>query len=163
MATLGQIGLVTGRGIVPAAVRYGTAAEVSHVIIDAGDGMVVSAQLGGAVLRPIEHYPAATWSRYEYRPGQAQAVADFARAHLGAPYNLAAAAVVVLSRALTMHLPPDRTLRFYQCAQLAEDALLEAGVIPYRHGREPGPASPRTFQLEFTARGWYQPRTRTLT
>lgn len=156
----GQIGLVTGRGLVPAAVRAGAGTSFSHVIIDAGDGMVASAQLGGTVLRPRTDYPEAVWSHFAMALWQAQAVADFARAHVGAPYNLASAAAVVLSRALTMHLPPDRQLRFYQCAQLAEDALTYAGVLLYLDGREPGPASPRTFQREFEARGWYRPATK---
>lgn len=155
MATLGQVGLVVGHGILPAAVRAGSGAEFSHVIIHAGDGMVASAQLGGTVLRPAEEYPNAVWSHYVMALWQAEAVADFVRACVGAPYNLASAAAVILSRALTMHLPPDRQFRFYQCAQLAEDALTHAGVLLYPFGREPGPASPYTFQREFEARGWY--------
>ena len=151
----GQVGLVTGRGFIPAAVRTGTRGDFSHVIVHAGDGMVASAQLGGTVLRPAEEYPDAVWSHFVMAAWQAEAVADFARSHVGAPYNLASAALVVLSRALTLHLPPDRQFRFYQCAQLAEDALTYAGVLIYPHGREPGPASPYTLQREFEARGWY--------
>lgn len=160
MGTLGQVGLVAGTGWFPTMVRLGAGGEFSHVIIDVGDGHVASAQLGGTVLRPRETYPDAIWSRYRYQDWQAEAVADFARAHTGAPYNVASAVAVVLSRALTMHLPPTRNMRFYQCAQLAEDALIEAGVVPYTGGREPGPATPRTFQTEFITRGWYTPALR---
>jgi hypothetical protein len=127
------------------------------VIIHVGDDMVVSPQLGGAILRPVTDYPGAVWSRFRFLPWQGQAVADFALSHLGAPYDLASAAAVVLARALTMHLPPDRQFKFYQCAQLAEDALINAGVLLYPDGREPGPATPKNFQTLFIARGWASP------
>lgn len=161
MGTLGQVGLVAGGpGWFPTAVRIGAGSQFSHVIIDVGSGYVASAQLGGTVLTLAEYYGDIVWSRYRFRGDQAQTVADFARAHIGAPYNVAAAAAVVLSRLLTLHLPPTRSLRFYQCAQLAEDALIEAGVVPYTSHREPGPASPRTFQAEYITRGWYTPALR---
>ena len=152
---LGQVALCRGENTLARAVRAGIGSTYSHMVIDVGDGQVASAQLGGLALRPAQDFPDAVWSRYDFDPWQAEGAADYAAARVGTPYNLAAGALALITRTLQIPTPRTRRYAYYQCAQLAEDALSHgAGILVFPHGRTAGPATPADFEDLFRRHGW---------
>lgn len=150
-----QIGLLRGTGIVSRTIMFATNSPVSHVVLGVGDGLVMSPQLGGALLRAeSSFFTPIVWSRYELTPGQADMIVDFALARQGAPYNMLEASAVLLSRFMTLKYPA-RQYAYYHCAQLANDAYLSAGVNPLPYRKEPGPVHPGHFHLQWAMNGWY--------
>jgi hypothetical protein len=153
--SLGQIGLCRGGGNIAAVVRASIGSPYSHVIIDVGDGKAASAEPGGLRLRPVQDFPDTDWSHFDFHPWQAQGVADYATARIGTPYNLVAGALVLVTRAFIIATPTHHRRAYYQCAQLAEDALTHgAGILVFPEGRTAGPATPADFEHLFQYHGW---------
>lgn len=162
-----QIGLLGGTGTLARSVMFATASPVSHIVLGVGEGLVISAQLGGTVLRSIDSFripnrtgPKSTrmlnpiiWSRYDLTPTQEDDIVDFGYSHLGAPYNLLEAGAILLSRALTIKYP-QRAYAYYHCAQLGYDAYRAAGIDPLP-GKRPGPVHPGHFHQHWAHHHWY--------
>lgn len=152
---LGQIALCNGTNAVARIVQAAIGSPFSHVIIDIGEGLVASAQIGGLELRPVEDFPDAVWSQYDFHQWQAEGAADYAAARVGTPYNIASLPAVLLTRALQIPTRTTRAYAYYQCAQLAEDALMHgAGILVFPEGRTAGPATPADFEALFRRNGW---------
>jgi hypothetical protein len=156
--TLGQVAICRGGGALARIVSATTRSPYSHVIIDVGGGMVASAEIGGLRLRPVAEfadYDDPVWSRFDLHDWQAEGVAQYARARLGTRYNVAAGAYILVTRALVIATPSTHPRAYYQCAQLAEDALAHgAGILVFPEGRTAGPATPADFENLFRYHGW---------
>lgn len=157
---LGQIGLKTeAKGFVERAVEFVTRSSVHHVVIAISDNEVISAEPGGARIRPHD-YSYFVWSQFEMTDEQAQACADWARAREGAPYSFINGFFIGLSMygiriplAIRKRIARDT---HYQCAQLADAALtLGAGITVFEDGRDFGEVYPGALEQLFKERGWW--------
>lgn len=160
-ARTGQIGLIPHpTNWVERAVEKLTFSSVHHVIIAISETECIGAEPKGAKIRPITDFPVAIWSEFDYAPGQAQAVADWARDREHRPYNFIADALIGLGIGLGLPMPRFITRlfdgdHFYECAQLADAALLHAGIQLFETGRGPGSVYPGSFEPVFKLLGFW--------
>jgi hypothetical protein len=157
----GQVGLIPGSSNI---IQYGickvTRSHVAHTILDIGGGECISAEPGGAKIRPLTDFPTAIWSSYAITPQQATVAAAWGRAQEGVPYNFFDDAVIGIEEAFGIRLPKwvedgawNRTS--LECAQLADQALQAAGFQAFDDGRHPGRVYPGSFEHDWVRRGWY--------
>lgn len=158
---LGQIAVIPGANT---PIQYGickiTGSHCAHVIVCIGDNECIGAEPGGARIRPMTDYPTAIWSKFVFQPGQAQAIADYARAQEHKPYNYFDDAIIGLQCALHFHLPEWVTGKFgdddsFECAQLADAALQAGGIQAFTDKRPPGSVFPGSFEFLFIRDQWY--------
>ncbi|WP_051055272.1 MULTISPECIES: hypothetical protein [Kitasatospora] len=125
-------------------------ADYEHAFVCVGDGQLVEAQPGGAVLRPLSEYDGrpALWStgRIPLTDEQRAAVAAAARSCLGTPYSFADYLALA---AVRLHLPGGAPLRRFVastkhmiCSQLVDQCYQDAGVHLFTDHRWPGYVTP---------------------
>lgn len=159
MHEIGQIGLIHTTGLAARIIQAVTGSYWNHVTIRVSATTAISAQPGGVVERPISDYPETVWSRFPYSTAQVTKITTYARDKLGAPYNWIDDFAIGLTLKLGWHAPrwlvhevSDR--HTFQCSQLADAALIYAGVHVFDDGRPSGAVYPASFVPLFHNLGW---------
>lgn len=156
----GQVGLISGpRKFWPIIISVITRSSAYHVVIDVGNGECVSAEPGGVRLRPVTDFPRAAWSKLPLTRRQRLLIAGWARAQVGIPYNYFADFLIGLALVTRRHAPKwvGRYLRTgcrWECAGLADAALMRAGIRMFRDGRPYGVVYPGSYVNIFKDFGW---------
>lgn len=159
--SLGQVGVIPGAdSLFQWGICVVTHSRVHHVVIDVGMGMVVSANLEGVQLVPKSTYPTAIWSDFQMTWADAAAVAKFARTQVGKPYAYADDALIAIERIFRFRFPKDCRQQFeddgqWQCAQLADAALMAGGIDAFPDHDVVGDVSPGDFEQLFIAKHWH--------
>jgi cell wall-associated NlpC family hydrolase len=136
----------TTRAAVSGAIRFGTASEVSHAMLYAGNGRVIEAIGSGVVERNLSEAIAdaqlAVAYRYQNLGARGSAIVSFARRQVGSAYDTGGAALSGITHhraaALSMASPllgiilltaaiTERRDRFF-CSELVLQAYESAGV-----------------------------------
>lgn len=157
----GQIGLIPHpTNWVEGAIEKITRSNVHHVIIAISATECIGAEPKGAKIRPISDFPTAIWSHFDFAPGQDEAVASWAKAREGRRYNYVADGLIGVTREFGITLPSFITRWFdgdwcYECAQLADAALLQAGIQLFETGRNSGSVYPGSFEPIYRLLGWW--------
>lgn len=162
---LGDFGVVRTGGWAAAVIRWATRSTVNHAFVYVGDGKIVEAQPGGAVLSDVSEYEGRTiWSTGRvvaycdtggcvdgvFVPDERDAIAHAARGMVGVPYNWPdIAAIGLAQRRLGRLVTPrswiarrlsrgDRLI----CSQLVDAAYNAAGLHLFTDNRPTGLVSP---------------------
>ncbi|GAA2138371.1 hypothetical protein GCM10009760_19660 [Kitasatospora kazusensis] len=125
-------------------------ADYEHAFVYVGDGELVEAQPGGAVLTPLADYEGRPilWStgHIVLDDEQRRAVVAAARGYLGVPYSAADYLALATHR---FHLPVSPLLKGFVadtrhmiCSQLVDQCYRDAGVRLFADGRWPGYVTP---------------------
>lgn len=159
---LGQVGISTKASTwVQRGVEAITRAPVHHIVICISDTECISAEPGGAKIKPLDYRDDIIWSHFNFAPEQAQACADWARAREGRPYNFINCALIGFYCVTRIPLPRLVTDRFitdksYQCAQFADSALTQgAGIKIFDDNRYRGGVHTGSFGDLFKEQGWW--------
>lgn len=162
LSRTGQIGLLSGpRKFWPIVISVITRSSAYHSVVDVGGGECVSAEPGGVKLRPVTDFPHASWSKFPLTRRRRLLIAGWARAQVGLPYNYMADLIIGVAL-VTHHRPPrwaDKYLRGngrWECAGLAEAALMRAGIRIFRDGSPYGVVFPGAYLSIFKDFGWAQ-------
>lgn len=156
----GQVGIVMhGTTFWPKVIERVTNSHSHHVVIAVSETHCVSAQPGGARLRPVSDFHNITWSRFELTDLQRWGIAFYGRAVLNQPYNYASFVLIGLSFMVHTEVPvwlqrAVSTTARMECAQLADSALTAAGVSAFDDGRQPGLVFPGSWEELFKRNGW---------
>jgi uncharacterized protein YycO len=157
----GQIGLVYYTGFHPLshAIARWTRSPVSHTVIAINETECVGAEPKGARRRPISYFGHVIWSRFDYTDEQRAIVVDFAERRIGVPYSYLTDAAI--AAAFLLHRRTPKVIEdylssdyVYECAQLADAALLAAGIHAFDDGRLPGTVYPGSFVPLYRRNGW---------
>ena len=156
----GQVGLIESDGRTKGElVAWATRSRYSHMVVAVSETLCVSAEPGGARIRPIEFYPEVVWSRYSLRPSQRRRIVRYALSKLGTKYawlDYFAAGIASVTRTNT----PEWLRSFIEtddrliCSQLCDLALQAAGIHVFFDERPAGAVVPASFGRVFVARGW---------
>lgn len=150
---LGDFGVVRTEGIGSALIRFGTDSPVNHAFVYVGDGQIVEAEPGGALLSPVNrHGDKVVWSTGAVTLAtiERQRIACYARTLVGTPYGWPDIVAIALAQRRLGELVDSRTwwVRRIQtldtliCSQLVDVAYNRAGVHLFDDGRLPGLVSP---------------------
>lgn len=157
----GQIGLrLNGEGLMARGIELVTQSHAHHVVIAINETHVVSAQPGGAVIRPMTDYPELVWSQFEYTDKQSQHMAVLAASMNRQEYNYLGFALIGFEL-ITKTRVPDAVARAFSyqdrmfCSQMADFCLRKAGFDLFHS--EWGMVSPGDFERYFQAVGWMDP------
>ncbi|SFR76040.1 hypothetical protein SAMN05428970_2007 [Agromyces sp. CF514] len=156
----GQVGLIPQDGYwFSRLIAWVTGSQYTHIVVAINENQCVSAEPGGARVRPISFYPGIVWSRYPLRTWQRRRIVRYAVSRIGTPYATAdfiAAGIAIITRTRT----PDWLAAYVEdderliCSQLC-DLALQAGNIHVFHDYRPaGAVVPSSFEKVFRARGW---------
>lgn len=132
----GDIGLVAMKGRLGTLIRFGQwlngdgYADYEHAFVHAGDGHVVEAMPGGALLTPLSRYEdcAIAWLRCP--DGLGEGVATAARTMVGIGYSFLDYGALALHR---LRIPTPRLRRYIEtsghmiCSQLCDRAAERGG------------------------------------
>jgi hypothetical protein len=156
----GQVGLVPAdeklRGRI---VAWAMRSYWCHMIVAVSETHCVSAEPGGARVRPMSDYDEICWSKFPMRPSQRRRSVRFALSRIGVPYawiDWFAVGVALITRTKTPEwlrsfvADNDRLL----CSQLADLSLQAAGIPVFFDERPAGAVTPGSFAKVFIARGW---------
>lgn len=156
----GQVGLIPSDGQFKGqVVAWASRSRWSHMVVAISETECVSAEPGGARIRPTSYYPEIVWSRFAMRPGQRRRAVRYAIRRIGTPYawfDYIAAGVALVTRTRTPEwlrsyiADTDRLI----CSQLCDLALQAAGIHVFFDERPAGAVIPSSFGRVFVARGW---------
>ena len=159
----GQVAVVHGkRGWIGRLVQLIDGTHWNHTVVRLNDNECMSAEPGGALIRPITFYDTdheLVWSQFDLDDTEAELIAEWARNHEGTPYSwgdfIAAGLARITGRATPKWLrritgDPDRLI----CSQLCDLALQEGGVHLFQDERPLGAVTPGSFGRRFHALGW---------
>jgi hypothetical protein len=156
----GQVGLVASDGQLKGqAVAWASRSVWCHVVVAISETECVSAEPGGALVRPISFYPEVVWSRFRMTGLQRRLSASYARHRIGTPYawrDYWAAGVALVTRQQTpawLRAYIDRDDRLL-CSQLADLSLQAAGIHVFKDHRPQGAVIPASFGEYFVSQGW---------
>lgn len=159
----GQIGLVTNpTGFWPVVIATVTHSPVYHVVVNVGNDQIVGAEPGGAKLTSTSVYPHVVWSQFDYTDWQRDRVVEYAINHIGWEYNYLDDAAIGIGLLLGRDLTPlfikarIQDPDALQCAQLADNALLGAGIHVKADHRIPRAIFPGSFVPYFKEQGWWK-------
>lgn len=156
----GQVGLIRSdghwKGQIVALVSK---SQFCHMVVAISETHCVSAEPGGARVRPMSFYPEIVWSRFPMRASQRRRAVRYALSRVGAPYgwfDYLAAGVAMLTRTQTpewlrSYIADDNRLL---CSQLCDLTLQAAGIHVFFDERPAGAVIPASFGKVFVARGW---------
>lgn len=120
--------------------------EHAFVYVGGPDQLIVEAEPGGAVMRPL-HYSTGRTAWYAAPPGVGEPIAQAAKSKIGVPYS--ALDYYALAAVRVRAWPLDKFLRNRVtasnnmiCSQLVDWAYLTAGVHLFQDGRTPGDVTP---------------------
>lgn len=162
----GQIGLrMHSTGFVGHAIETITQSNTHHVVIAINETHVVSAEPGGAVIRPMTDYPEIIWSRFDYTDDERQHMAVLAASMNRQEYNYLGFIVIGLELLTKRHAPNSiaRALSYQDrmfCSQMADFCLRKAGIDLFHS--EWGMVSPGDFEDYFRTQGWLSPALTTI-
>lgn len=161
ISRVGQIGLVPhAHNFWQRLIQWVTRSPVHHVVIGVGGGVCVSAELPVVRLRPVGWFPDAVWSQIDMTPVQASQVAKFALHQLGKPYSLLDDFLIGVTLILSKNWTPEwlwsrlQDDNQWQCAELADAALLAGGVNLFSSDRPACAVYPGSFVPYFVEHGW---------
>lgn len=159
--------MITGQvGLVPASnnwaswvIVWATSSRYTHMVVAVSETHCISAEPGGARIRPVSDYPGTVWSRFHLKPRQRRAIVSYAGSKIGTPYSrldYLAAGVATVTKRRT----PD-WLRSYLCrrdklicSQLSLLALEAGGIRLRLDDRPTASVIPGDFGKYFVERGW---------
>ena len=156
----GQVGLIASDGaFMGRMVAWASRSNWCHCVVAISETHCVSAEPGGARVRPISFYPEIVWSAFPMRPGQRRRAVRFAIKCVGVPYawsDFVAAGIALVTRTKTpewlrAHVAGTDSLI---CSQLCDLALQAAGIHVFFDERPAGAVIPASFGKVFVARGW---------
>jgi uncharacterized protein YycO len=151
---LGDFGLVRSADIGGRLIRIGTDSYMNHALVYVGEhaeGNIIEAHPGGASYNNVSAYAdpkkRLTWSTglFDLTDAQREAIAAWAIAQQGVPYNWVDIAAITLkilgfsSKKIDGVIENDQRLI---CSQLVDKAYLLAGVHLFDDGRLPGQVTP---------------------
>ena len=157
----GQIGLrLDGDGFMSRGIEFVTKSRAHHVVIAINETHVISAQPGGAVIRPMTDYPSLVWSQFDYTDEQSQHMAALGASMNRQEYNYLGFALIGFELITKVRVPDAVARAFsYQdrmfCSQMADFCLRKAGfaLFPSKWGM----VSPGDFLNYFQSVGWMDP------
>jgi uncharacterized protein YycO len=162
MIRTGQILLIhSRRGFWGRLVQWGTRSHWNHAAVMVDPYHCLSAEPGGAVLRPITYYrhEEVVSSRFDLTPEQRTTIHLWALGHIDVEYNfgdfILAGIASVTGRATPKWLrriiaTPDRMI----CSQLCDYAYQAAGIHLFDDARPEGAVIPADFGRLFRTHGW---------
>lgn len=156
----GQVGLVAPSGDFRGRLtQLVTGSHWVHMIVAVSETHCVSADPGGARVRPVADYGEVCWSQFPLRGSQRRRIVRFALSMVGTPYawvDWVAAGVAVLTRAGTPEWLRSVVASHKRllCSQLADLCLQAAGIHVFFDERPAGAVVPASFGRVFVGRGW---------
>lgn len=147
----GDIGLTRIEGDIGRLIRIGQYlngdgyADYEHAFVYVGNGQIVEAEPGGALLSPLTEYDGRPVAWLRCPPGRGPAVADAARGLVGVPYSVLDYLALAAHR---FHIPAPGLRRRIQssdhliCSQLADRAANLGGWHLFQDGRWDGYVDP---------------------
>lgn len=157
----GQIGLVPHpMGFWPHIIAWVTRSTVYHSVLAIDDDTAISAEPGGAVLRPVDFWPDTIWSHYDLTATQAHSIREWGISHLDTPYGWLTDITIGLALLfklrtphwIAVYLSSDRRMN---CSQLCDQAYSQAGIELFTDGRLPSAVYPGSFVPLFKVAGWW--------
>jgi len=145
MMKLGDFGVVRTGGWAGALIRYGTQSPVNHAFVYIGDGRIVEAEPGGAVISSTDKYDKVIWSSLPLTDTQRYLIVANAKKMVGVPYSwIDIAALALRTRGVKSSLVNHRIEKMNRliCSQLVDRAYELAGVHLFNDGRLPGEVTP---------------------
>lgn len=157
----GQIGIrMHAAGGIGAMIERITQSDTHHVVVAINETHVVSAEPGGAKIRPMTDYPEIIWSQFDYTDEQRQHMAVLAASMNRQEYNYLGFALIGFELITKVRVPDAVARAFsYQdrmfCSQMADFCLRKAGfaLFPSKWGM----VSPGDFERYFQSVGWLDP------
>lgn len=161
----GDFGLVRMRGVVGWLIRIGqwlyngVFKDYEHAFVYVGDGMIVEAMPGGALLSPLSKYDGLPiiWStgRISLTDQQRIDIVAAAKGYIGILYSFLDYLAMAAHR---LHLPIPGLKRYIAstkhmlCSQLVDQCFVDGGVQLFDDGRWPGYVAPSSLEqlLEVT-------------
>lgn len=157
----GQIGLRRdGASLTARVIEHFTHSRTHHIVIAISETHVISPEPGGAVIRPMSHFPEIIWSQFDYTDTQRADMAFMAAALQHHPYNYAGFALISVEKLTGIRIP-DRLARSVSwtdrmlCSQMADFLLRNVGLQLFQ--AQSGMVSPADFEHYFHIRGWLLP------
>jgi hypothetical protein len=157
----GQIGLrLDGQGWIARSIEFVTQSRAHHVVIAINETHVISAEPGGAVIRPMTDYPSIVWSQFDYTDEQSQHMAVLAASMNRQEYNYLGFFLIGVELIAKIRMPDSiaRALSYQDrmfCSQMADFCLRKAGFDLFHS--EWGMVSPGDFERYFKSQGWLSP------
>lgn len=157
----GQIGLrLDGESLIARTIELVTHSRAHHVVIAINETHVISAEPGGAVIRPMEYFPSIVWSRFDYTDEQRRHMAVLAASMNRQEYNYLGFLLVGLELLTKIRVPDfiARALSYEDrmfCSQMADFCLRKAGIDLFHS--QWGMVSPGDFLNYFIQMGWLDP------
>lgn len=157
----GQIGLrLDGDSFMARSIETVCQSRAHHVVIAINETHVISAEPGGAVIRPMTDYPSIVWSRFDYTDEQSQHMAVLAASMNRQEYNYLGFALIGFELITKTRVPDPIARAFsYQdrmfCSQMADFCLRKAGFTLFHS--QWGMVSPGDFERYFDTMGWLSP------
>jgi len=157
----GQVALISTSGWVGRLVQWATSSAYNHSVVAINDLECVSAEPGGAVIRPIGDYQhdLIAWSRFELTGEQRDRISTWAFEHVGTEYDTVGFAAIAVTKLLGP-LAPRWLLRYVGasdrliCSYFVDLALQAGGIHLFRDHRPEGAVTPASFGKVYKARGW---------
>jgi hypothetical protein len=157
----GQVGIISTSGWVGRLVQLVTRSAYNHSVVAINDRECVSAEPGGAVIRPISDYQhdLVAWSQFNLDHEQRDRIATWAFEHVNAPYDYLGFVAIAATKLLGP-FAPRWLLRYIAthdrliCSYLCDLALQAGGVHMFRDHRPEGAVTPASFGKVYKARGW---------
>lgn len=158
----GQVGIISGKtGFWAPIIQVITNSHYNHAVVAINETECVSAEPGGAIIRPISYYNtnnSIVWSHLDLH-NKHQLVANKARALVGTPYSWVDFVYAGLGAVLKEHTPQwiaNRAANPHAliCSQLCDLALQAGGIHLFKDERPPGGVTPGTFGRYYKRHGW---------
>lgn len=162
MTLTGQIGIIHSRsGFWGKVVQWVTGSHWNHTVMALDDIVCVSAEPGGALVRPITFYrdEEVVWSQFNLTTHQRDHITRWAVQHIGTEYNWAdyfLAGIASITRRATPRwvrrivATPDRLI----CSQLCDYAYRAGSKHLFTDHRPLGAVTPGDFGRLFREHGW---------
>lgn len=147
----GDIGLTAIAGRMGKAIRIGQYLngdgwhDYQHAFMYVGNGDIVEAMPGGALLSDLEQYRGCDVAWLKCPDKYRQAVAEAARGYVGVPYSFLDYGSLALHR---FHIPAPRLRKYIAdsghmiCSQLVDQAAMDGGWHIFDDQRWPGYVTP---------------------
>lgn len=156
----GQIGLIgTPTNFAERLICWATGSKYFHTVLAVTEDWAVSAEPGGARLRPIDAWPDTVWSDFPITNAQRAKIVQRGHSYINRPYNWLNDLSIGVGLVLGWETP--KFIREYlwseeslECAQLCDAAYDHAGYHIFNDGRLPGAVWPGSFEKIYRKNGW---------
>lgn len=157
----GQVAVIGNRGWFGRAVQVVTRSAWNHNVVAINELECVSAEPGGAIIRPISYYNTDTvaWSQFDLTAEQRDRISTWAFNHVGVEYDHLGFVAIAVTKILGPFAPRwllryigtrDRLI----CSYLCDLALQAGGIHVFKDHRPRGCVTPGSFGKMFVLRGW---------